>query len=116
MKLLLDENLSRRLVPFLQNDFPGSTQVALIGLEQADDRAIWRYAKENGYIIVTRDADFEELSAIHGTPPPVIWIRIPNQAKAAVLKLLLGHQLALQEALQEKGIACVELGPQGVDR
>jgi predicted nuclease of predicted toxin-antitoxin system len=27
MKLLLDENLSRRLVPFLQHDFPGSSQV-----------------------------------------------------------------------------------------
>jgi len=35
MKLLLDENLSRRLVPFLQNDYPGSTQVVLVGLESA---------------------------------------------------------------------------------
>jgi predicted nuclease of predicted toxin-antitoxin system len=26
MKLLLDENLSRRIVPFLQADYPGSTQ------------------------------------------------------------------------------------------
>jgi len=26
MKLLLDENLLRRLVPFLQHDFPGSAQ------------------------------------------------------------------------------------------
>jgi len=115
MKLLLDENLSRRLVPFLQNEFPGSSQVALIGLEQADDGTIWRHAKENGYIIVTRDADFEELSAVHGAPPQVIWIRIPNQAKAAVLKLLLQHRAVLQEALQEKGIACIELGPQGID-
>lgn len=114
MKLLLDENLSRRLVPFLQNEFPDSTQVALVGLEQADDRIIWRYAKENGYIIVTRDADFEELSAIHGAPPPVIWIRIPNQEKSAVLKLLLKNRELLQEILQEKGIACIELGPQGV--
>ena len=32
MKLLLDENLSRRLVPFLQHDFPGSTQVVLLGM------------------------------------------------------------------------------------
>lgn len=40
MKLLLDENLSRRIVPFLQSIFPESTQVALIGLEQADDSAI----------------------------------------------------------------------------
>jgi len=29
MKLLLDENLSRRIVPFLQTIFPGSSQVAL---------------------------------------------------------------------------------------
>jgi hypothetical protein len=33
MKLLLDENLSRRIVPFLQSDFPGTTQVALEGIE-----------------------------------------------------------------------------------
>lgn len=115
MKLLLDENLSRRLVPFLQNEFPGSTQVTLVGLEQADDQTIWRYAKENEFIIVTRDADFEELSAIHGAPPPVIWIRIPNQGKAAVLKLLLQQRTVLQETLQEKGIACIELGPQETD-
>ena len=41
MKLLLDENLSRRLVPFLQDRYPGSTQVELVGLERADDAAIW---------------------------------------------------------------------------
>ncbi len=38
MKLLLDENLSRRIVPFIQDMFPGSSQVALLGLEQADDK------------------------------------------------------------------------------
>lgn len=32
MKLLLDENLSRRLAPFLQTDYSGSSQVALLGL------------------------------------------------------------------------------------
>ncbi|MBP6808741.1 MAG: DUF5615 family PIN-like protein [Chromatiaceae bacterium] len=37
MKLLLDENLSRRLVPFLQAAFPGSSQVVLEGLERAND-------------------------------------------------------------------------------
>ncbi|WP_408597071.1 DUF5615 family PIN-like protein [Limnohabitans sp.] len=38
MKLLLDENLSRRLVPFLQHDFPGTSQVTLLGLESASNR------------------------------------------------------------------------------
>lgn len=113
MKLLLDENLSRRLVPFLQNDFPGSTQVALIGLEQADDRTIWRHAREHGFVIVTLDADFEELSAILGAPPQVIWLRTPNQAKSAVLNLLLRHRVELHASLREADITCIELGPQG---
>ena len=116
MKLLLDENLSRRLVPFLQNEFPGSTQVAVVGLERADDNSIWLYAKENGFIIVTRDADFEELSAIHGAPPQVIWLRIPNQTKSAVLNLLLKNREMLHQEFRETGIACVELGLQGVDQ
>ena len=114
MKLLLDENLSRRLIPFLQADFPGSTQVALAGLERADDQSIWHYAKDNGFVIVTRDGDFEELAAIRGAPPQVIWLRVPNQAKSAVLNLLLKHRAALQESLLESGITCIELGPQGV--
>lgn len=37
MKLLLDENLSRRLVPFLQHDYPDSSQVVLLGMESASD-------------------------------------------------------------------------------
>jgi predicted nuclease of predicted toxin-antitoxin system len=110
MKLLLDENLSRRLVPFLQNEFPGSTQVILVGLERADDRTIWEYAKTNGYVIVTRDADFEELSALNGQPPQVLWLRNPNQTKSAILSLLLKNKTRLEEALQENGIGCIELG------
>lgn len=40
MKLLLDENLSRRLVPFLQHDYPGSDQVVLLGMESASDKEV----------------------------------------------------------------------------
>ena len=70
MKLLLDENLSRRLVPFLQHEFPGSSQVTLLGLESASDQEIWNRAKQDGYVVVTKDADFQELSLVWGAPPP----------------------------------------------
>jgi len=46
MKLLLDENLSRRIVPALQTVFPDSTQIALLNLNEADDRKTWEYAKQ----------------------------------------------------------------------
>lgn len=110
MKLLLDENLSRRLVPFLQAEFPDSTQVALAGLERATDLVIWTHARDHGYVIVTRDADFEELSTIHGCPPQIIWIRGANISKATILNLLLANRDVIEAALTEDGIACVELG------
>lgn len=109
MKLLLDENLSRRIVPFLQAGYPGSTQVALVGLERSDDRVIWDYARQNGYIIVTRDADFEELSTLLGQPPHVIWIRLPNRSKTAILNLLTANRNMIVQALEEDHLACVEL-------
>jgi predicted nuclease of predicted toxin-antitoxin system len=109
MKLLLDENLSRRVVPFLQNDFPGSSQVALIGLERVSDRTIWDYARANNFSIVTRDTDFGELSALLGAPPQVVWIRTPNLSKSSLLKLLLGSKEAIIDALQTRGARCIEL-------
>jgi predicted nuclease of predicted toxin-antitoxin system len=69
MKLLLDENLSRRLVPFLQHDYPDSNHVVLLGMESATDKEVWQKAKDDGYVILTRDADFQELSLVWGQPP-----------------------------------------------
>jgi len=53
MKLLLDENLSRRLLPFLQHDYPDSNQVVLLGMESASDREVWQKAKDDDYLILT---------------------------------------------------------------
>lgn len=110
MKLLLDENLSRRLVPFLQEDYPGSSQVALEGLESATDREIWQFAKEGGYVIVTRDADFEELSLALGQPPKVIWLKEGNPSRATTLQVLTRHHGVINHALVHEDQACLEIG------
>ena len=78
MKLLLDENLSRRLVPFLQHDFPDTSQVVLLGMQSASDKEVWQKAKDDGYVIVTRDADFQELSLVWGQPHQVIRLKNPE--------------------------------------
>ena len=111
MKLLLDENLSRRIVPFLQTAFPSSSQVALLGLETASDSEIWQYAKDNGYVIVSRDSDFQERSLVAGPPPQVVWLKIPNRSKTIVLNILLDHHAEIEQALIEQNRACVEISP-----
>lgn len=109
MKLLLDENLSRRLIPFLQHDYPGSSQVVLLGLESASDSVVWHTAKDHGFIIVTCDADFEELSLVWGQPPQVIWLKTKNQSRTATLKILLDNRAMIEEILLHRGQACVEV-------
>ena len=109
MKLLLDENLSRRLVPFLQHAFPGTSQVVLLGMESASDKAISPRAKEDDYVVVTRDVDFQELSLVWGTPPQIVRLRTPNSTRAAVLKMLLENHEAIISALEVDRRACIEL-------
>ncbi len=109
MKLLLDENLSRRLVPFLQADYPGSSQVALLGLEKATDREIWEYAKSNDFIIVTKDSDFHELSTLYGAPPKIIWLKTGNQSKASSLNVLISFKDEIEKVFVEECKACIEI-------
>lgn len=111
MKLLLDENLSRRLVPFLQHAYPGSNQVVLLGMESASDKEVWQKARDDGYVIVTRDADFQELSLVWGQPPKVIRLKTLNQSRAATLKVLLDDLEFITEALVERDLASVEIIP-----
>ena len=108
MKLLLDENLSRRLVPFLQAAYPGTTQVVLIGLERADDRSIWQYARDHDFVIVTKDADYYDLSLLLGAPPNVIWLQTGNTDKTTVLRKLTANPGAIEAAFAE-GLACIAL-------
>jgi predicted nuclease of predicted toxin-antitoxin system len=109
MKLLLDENLSRRTVAFLLDSFPESTQIALLGMENADDRAVWDYAKTNHFVIVTKDADFFEMFNIYGQPPKIIWLKTGNQSKAATINALLTNQQAIETALLDEDKACIEI-------
>ncbi len=108
MKLLLDQNLSFRLLEKLEPVYPGSTQVKYIGLDQAGDLTIWRFAKENGFTIVTKDSDFHELSLIYGNPPKVIWLKCGNKPRWYVLGLLLKHRNEIH-AFEAEETTCLEI-------
>ena len=69
MKLLFDQNLSPRLVTMLSDLFPGSEHVQSVGLDQSPDTPLWDFARDNDFVIVTKDVDFSDRSAIVGYPP-----------------------------------------------
>ena len=75
MKLLFDENLSRKLAAQIAELYPGSAHVAHVGLIEGPDREIWEFAKAGGYVIVTTAYDFYEPATTLGPPPKVVWLR-----------------------------------------
>jgi predicted nuclease of predicted toxin-antitoxin system len=91
MKLLLDQNLSFKLCQDIADLFPGSSHVRDLGLTHADDRTIWMRARDDGFTIVTQDADFAEMAILLRSPPKVIWIRAGNQPRAIIAALLRLH-------------------------
>jgi predicted nuclease of predicted toxin-antitoxin system len=90
MKLLFDQNLSPRLVKRLSDLYPDSNHVYPLGIDQAPDKEIWEYGQREGYVIVTKDADFSDLCMLLGFPPKVIWIRRGN-CKTLDIEMLLRH-------------------------
>ncbi len=91
MKLLFDENLSPNLAESFASIFPGSAHVHNCGLGATDDQLVWEYAKTNGFILVSKDSDFYELSLLEGPPPKVIWIHCGNSPTSAIESLLRNH-------------------------
>lgn len=91
MKLLFDHNLSPRLVNCLADLYPDSNHLFNLNLDTAEDSFVWEYARNNDFVIITKDSDFSELSLLRGFPPKVIWIRIGNCTTKDIESLILSN-------------------------
>jgi predicted nuclease of predicted toxin-antitoxin system len=87
MKLLLDHNLSPKLVNRLADLYPDSNHLYLMRLDREEDDSIWNVAKQSNYIIVTKDSDFNDILTLKGFPLKVILIRIGNCSTSTIRPL-----------------------------
>ena len=88
VRLLLDENLSERLLPALADLFPQSTHVRRLNAAGAADHSVWELARSGGFVLVTRDEDFVSMSVMRGAPPKIVWLNVDNARTAAIAQLL----------------------------
>ncbi len=109
MKLLFDQNLSRKLVIRLADIYPTSSHVQFHDLEENTDTDIWEFATANDFCIVTQDADFAERSRLYGSPPKVVWLRCGNAPTRQVETLLRSGAGAVEELLSNPNLHCLEL-------
>jgi len=88
VKLLLDENLSDRIVYRIIDLYPDSEHVKTLALTNTDDGIIWEYAKTNGFVIVSKDSDFHQRALLYGHPPKFIYLRIGNGLTSKIIQIL----------------------------
>ncbi|WP_110989086.1 DUF5615 family PIN-like protein [Acaryochloris thomasi] len=109
MKLLFDQNLSRKLSTRLADIFPDASHVQFHELAEKTDTKIWEFAKLHGFCIVTQDADFAERSRLYGSPPKVVWLRCGNAPTRQIESLIRSGAKAIQELLDNSEFHCLEL-------
>lgn len=97
MKLLYDQNLPPRLVATLAPQFPDSRHVTEVGLDRADDSDVWMFAQRQGFTIVSKDADFMQMSFLRGAPPKIVWVRRGNCSTGELEELLRSSADTIQE-------------------
>ena len=108
MRLLVDQQLPIALARSLAAEGLDCAHVQDLGLDASSDAVIWHHARDHGFTIVSKDDDFQALANRHGPPPQVVWVRMGNCRKQALLDRF--HRLlpALLQELQA-GTAVVEI-------
>jgi predicted nuclease of predicted toxin-antitoxin system len=109
VKLLFDENLSHKLARRLADVFPNSIHVRDIGLKASDDPLVWDYARDNDFMIVSKDADMHDLSLVFGYPPKVIWLRLGNCSTSDVESLLRRKFEVIKEFYEDGSVSLLAL-------
>jgi predicted nuclease of predicted toxin-antitoxin system len=107
--LLFDQNLSPRLVRRLEDLFPRSAHVRDAGLREANDKQVWDFSAAHGYVIVSKDEDFHNLSLRLGHPPKVIWIRRGNCPTREVEAILRRHADEIERFGQDDSVSVLIL-------
>ena len=109
MKFLFDQNISHRILRLLPDQFDGSSSVKDEGLINSPDRLFWEFARQNDFIIVTQDSDFNDLNSLFGFPPKIIWIRTGNLKTNAILDILIKYEYEIEQFVLDNNYGCFEV-------
>ncbi|GAB1450941.1 DUF5615 family PIN-like protein [Draconibacterium sp.] len=101
MKLLFDQNLSPKLVDIFIDSFDDCQHLQIIGFGELDDLLVWEYAKINGYTIVSKDSDFNNLVSHLGFPPKVIWLRRGNCSTKIIIEIIKKHEEVIKSFISD---------------
>lgn len=109
MNFIFDQNISFRILKKLPVFFVNSTHILSENLIDANDEVIWSYAKTNNLIIITQDADFNDIYTVKGFPPKIIWIRAGNLSTNQIIEILEKSEDEIKAFIESEKLGCLEI-------
>jgi predicted nuclease of predicted toxin-antitoxin system len=108
-RLILDENVSESVAVRIASHFGAVLHArAVLGTGVSDD-VIWRFARREKLVLVTRDGDFERMSMMYGPPPKVVWVGEHNIGNARLAELLLARKPSIDRLVSDSGAGFLAL-------
>jgi len=101
MRFLIDAQLPPALARWIESQGQRAEHVVDIGMNDANDRAIWLWAREKNAVIISKDSDFVTLATLEENCPPVVWIRLGNTRRQALLEWFSPLFPKILDALQQ---------------
>ncbi|MGN7613959.1 DUF5615 family PIN-like protein [Magnetococcales bacterium HHB-1] len=86
MRFLIDAQLPPALARWLEGQGHYAEHVMDIDLGSASDHRIWSYAGRVEAILITKDEDFITLASLSPNGSRLVWIRVGNTTRRALLK------------------------------
>lgn len=108
MRFLVDAQLPPALARMIAAKGFQAEHVYDLGFGEAEDSTVWDYAKRENAVIVTKDEDFILIASIRPDGPAIVWVRLGNTTKQALLRWFEPLFPAIVSAL-ENGDKLVEL-------
>jgi predicted nuclease of predicted toxin-antitoxin system len=96
---IIDAQLPPALARLLESRGHEAKHLADLGLLEAEDLHIWRYASQHKAVIVTKDEDFVILSTLTTDGPAIVWVRVGNTRKQVLLAWFERLLPAIEQAL-----------------
>lgn len=101
MKFLVDNQLPAALARWLTAKGHDAIHVLDRGLGRECDVELWKLANDEGRILVSKDEDFLALALRPDDKGRLLWLRLGNCRKQALLDAFEGSWLAIAEALED---------------
>lgn len=110
MKIVIDQNISFRIIPHIKHLFAEVEHVRTLGWTNAPDIIIFRNAKQQEFdAILTLDEDFDNIIFENNPPPKILWLRVRNCSTLHLAEIIEDKIEIINNFLNDDELYCLEI-------